>query len=869
MFPFSYCRHRREPRHRSVYHCRSPKLSGAGLVTPEVCAECPFRDHPGGETAPLADVHPGMPVEDLVAIIEGPPRPWPVGWEDWPVTREAHALASERFLARLGRPPEGRYAGRGIVVAGGGSRFFPSVYVTVRAIRAVGCSLPVQVWYLGRQDEMPPRHAALLAEYGVACVDGDAVRRLEACRILNGWELKVFALLHSPFAEVLLLDADCYPVRDPSGLFDAPGYRERGAIFWPDLPSAPPPDWHALAASPTGRASVESGQVVIDKIACWRALQLAWWYNDHSDYSYLHGYGDKHTFEAAWARLGLPYHRFGETPAWSGHSFLHAGPDGDAMFVHRCRDKFRFGSEDYLSAQHFAANQFQPGLPLERECFGWLAELAGRLEAPAESTPLAQASLPSPSGVARKIRAYLYSCPERREVLRETLARWRATDWGADPVVVQDHAEGPPSPGRIAEAAHRMLSLAASQPADHYLFLEDDLLFNLHLRHNLERWPPLREGWLWMGTLYNPHLATREDASAHDLRDNRFLPLAAGGFYGCQAVVLSRAALLSVLENWNHPSPYDLRLAAIAESQGRPILAHSPSLVQHVGAPSTWGGWSHRACDFDSLFRVAAEPSPGLPPDCGVITAADANYFVGFRLLAESLGGQAPLSVFDTGLTERQRAFARSRAAVLPLPPLLFPPASDPAMWPSWNKPAFFFHSPYRHTLWIDSDCLVSGDLAPLFRRIARGGPFVTSHWSYRDYPGGNRVELHEREPARRFPAYMNLNAGVVGLGRDPASRKVLDFWCYLVFQASRDDHLRSLIGWYDQGALHWALERAEAPAAWCDRRAWNCFHPLSFCDSSGDFFGRLGPHPGDVIVHAAGQPKYWLAWSDREAFDV
>ena len=52
---------------------------------------------------------------------------------------------------------------------------------------------------------------------------------------LNGWEAKAYAILHCPFEEVLLLDADIVPVRDPSFLFDSDEYQRSGSVLWPDL----------------------------------------------------------------------------------------------------------------------------------------------------------------------------------------------------------------------------------------------------------------------------------------------------------------------------------------------------------------------------------------------------------------------------------------------------------------------------------------------------------------------------------------------------------------------------------------------------------------------------------------------------------
>ena len=71
--------------------------------------------------------------------------------------------------------PEGRFAGRGIVICGGGAKYFPCVYVLVRLLRHLRCRLPVEVWHLGAE-EMPKELRGLLAEQGAGCVDGLAMQ---------------------------------------------------------------------------------------------------------------------------------------------------------------------------------------------------------------------------------------------------------------------------------------------------------------------------------------------------------------------------------------------------------------------------------------------------------------------------------------------------------------------------------------------------------------------------------------------------------------------------------------------------------------------------------------------------------------------
>jgi hypothetical protein len=285
---------------------------------------------------------------------------------------------AEEFLAALPAYPKERYKDRGVVIAGGGDRFFPSLYVTIRALRHVGCRLPVQVWYLGHNREMPAKHKAILAPYEVECVDADKMRRRYPARRLEGWELKVFATLHSPFEEVLFLDADCYPCRNPEFLFELEEFRVRGAIFWPDTVADDPLlAWSAFGVpDPRRRGSIESGQFVVNKRLCWKPLNLTWFYNDHSEYYYRYGYGDKHTFEVAWTRCAQPFVMWEPKAHWTEVAYLHRGPDLQPLFVHRCSDKFRFANHAYNTMQFNLFPFFYASLPLERECWRWMSELA-------------------------------------------------------------------------------------------------------------------------------------------------------------------------------------------------------------------------------------------------------------------------------------------------------------------------------------------------------------------------------------------------------------------------------------------------------------------------------------------------------------
>ena len=79
-----------------------------------------------------------------------------------------HRMQDE--IIRAAMPyPEGRFEGRGIVVCAGGPRLFTCAWVGINMLRRVlGCTLPIQVWYLG-PEEMDARMVALLGTLGVEC----------------------------------------------------------------------------------------------------------------------------------------------------------------------------------------------------------------------------------------------------------------------------------------------------------------------------------------------------------------------------------------------------------------------------------------------------------------------------------------------------------------------------------------------------------------------------------------------------------------------------------------------------------------------------------------------------------------------------
>jgi hypothetical protein len=329
------------------------------------------RTNSGVRQASLA----GTSVEQWLSLFrDDVPRGLPHGWERSKAVWEAHRRLAREYLNSLPPFPE-QFDGRGIVICAGGTRYFACAYVAAKMLRHVGCSLPIQFWHLA--NEIDDQMRSLVAPLGVACIDADALnrRRSRPYRILQGWELKSFAILHSPYREVLLVDADNIPVLDPSFLFQTPEFQEHGAIFWPDdvFPFGPnSPVWEIFEVPPRNEPQFESGQLVIDKRRTWRALNLAMHYNEHSDFYYRHVHGDKETFHLAFLRTNTPYampsrpvhvSRRGARAVFFQHDF-----SGRRVFQHRIGDKWRLDGKN----RHIADFWF------EDLCRHFIAELAAR-----------------------------------------------------------------------------------------------------------------------------------------------------------------------------------------------------------------------------------------------------------------------------------------------------------------------------------------------------------------------------------------------------------------------------------------------------------------------------------------------------------
>ncbi|KAI5205030.1 hypothetical protein E4T39_03155 [Aureobasidium subglaciale] len=230
-----------------------------------------------------------------------------------------------------------RNGGRGIVLSGSDKQA-PYIMTSLKVIRKLGSSLPVEIMYLENDLNQDWRTK-------LEAIPGVITRDLSQMVSDEGWELKgsaskPFALLMSSFQEVIYLDADALFFVNPEVLFDDPGYVETGALFFRDRivsPSSrkqwlkdmlPKPISRKAQTSRywTGesREQQDSGCLVVDK---WRhlvaMLTVARMNGPDRDDNPKTGakgvyslfYGDKETFWLGWELAGDTDYWFNEGAA--------------------------------------------------------------------------------------------------------------------------------------------------------------------------------------------------------------------------------------------------------------------------------------------------------------------------------------------------------------------------------------------------------------------------------------------------------------------------------------------------------------------------------------------------------------------------
>lgn len=199
------------------------------------------------------------------------------------------------------------------------------------------------------------------------------------------------------------------------------------------------------------------------------------------------------------------------------------------------------------------------------------------------------------------IKAYILSCPDRQQLRLQTLVNLRSTDWNDEPEIEIDQTTCERKQERQERTALRLLQRAVEEGPEYILFLEDDLDFNLHLRRNLQYWYPLVKTpsrMHFFASLYSPNIRRLAQSPRH-----AFFVADPNTVYGSQAFLLSLITARYITERWSDVvGMQDIKMSRLA-ARHCPLYYHTPSLVQHVGVESAWGGGFHSAADFSRDWK--------------------------------------------------------------------------------------------------------------------------------------------------------------------------------------------------------------------------------------------------------------------------
>lgn len=342
--------------------CPSPRLKNLHHITPPTRADPAILRSLWLKVKDIFDDHPPTPGSVPKngfgsGDIEGMPPPeffkakLSITDDDAAKTRKAH----EEVVHKLPGYPHLEYSGRGIVMLAG-ARYSAYAATSLGVLREVGSKLPVEVWYKDSSEDTAGWCEELATE-GMACRELADYLDMEALEEPYSW--KVLTILLSSFEEIIFLDADSMPLKDPDDIFESERYRDTGAIVFPDywLNTGSPRTRYIIGQTEMQEddswllknRTVDSGQLIWNKKQHWKSLLLATYYNYYGYdfyYSLLNngwdGWGDKDTFSTALISLNESFH---QVPQEVGTLFIapelvNGGLMGVAMFHTdpRCAD---------------------------------------------------------------------------------------------------------------------------------------------------------------------------------------------------------------------------------------------------------------------------------------------------------------------------------------------------------------------------------------------------------------------------------------------------------------------------------------------------------------------------------------------------
>jgi alpha 1,2-mannosyltransferase len=271
--------------------------------------------------------------------------------------KESHDKFRSSMLDSFPPEIENRFEGNGIVYVGGG-KYNWLVLISLKRLRDTGSITPVEVFIPDSKEYSHMFCELIFPPLGAKCIVMSDYITIPDFHI-HRFGLKLLAFSLSSFENILMLDSDNVPIKNPDFLFDSKVYNDTGLVLWPDFwRRSTSPHFYEIAGIEVNEmkqvrysygdhrdhpkdlvtledynskvsyhdlegtlpeASSETGQILINKKKHTKTLMLSFYYNYYgSDFYYIllgqgqAGEGDKDTFIASAHELGLPYYQVKE-----------------------------------------------------------------------------------------------------------------------------------------------------------------------------------------------------------------------------------------------------------------------------------------------------------------------------------------------------------------------------------------------------------------------------------------------------------------------------------------------------------------------------------------------------------------------------
>lgn len=253
---------------------------------------------------------------------------------------------------------------KGYVLIGGGKYSWLS-YLVIKQIRATGSNLPIELFIPSSKEYEKKFCEEVLPGYNARCnvFADDMTEELRQKFGIGGYQYKMLAILSSRFENVVYLDSDNFPVRNPEFILESQLYKDRGLMLWPDAwARTTNPKFYDIAGVDVQETKVryskydekhgkkpleeytfqdsryhdfqgtlpdptsETGMLIVNKTSHLRTLLLCLYYNVFGPHFYYPlmtqgsaGEGDKESFIAAAHVLGEPWFQTLKLFRWCGY----------------------------------------------------------------------------------------------------------------------------------------------------------------------------------------------------------------------------------------------------------------------------------------------------------------------------------------------------------------------------------------------------------------------------------------------------------------------------------------------------------------------------------------------------------------------